>query len=127
MKNCYFLLTILLFSTQLFSQEKDSIRIGEWIDLAPSRNIRWVTQNDDQIFAASNTGLFTVDKNTFEIENFSKSNILSDVNPVIIEANPYKDEVIIYYANSNIDLITSNGVFNLPDIKNNKLILGKEI
>lgn len=124
MKKIYVLFICLMYGMNTFSQQKDSIRTGEWTDLSPTRNIRWITQDDNRIFAASNTGMFTVNKNTFEIENFSKSNILSDVIPVIIESNPYREEIIIYYENANIDLVTPEGVFNLPDIKNNRLILG---
>jgi hypothetical protein len=108
----------------LLAQNTDSLAVESWLEISPTRNIRWVTQDQDKVYAAANTGILAVDKKNLNVRNYSKADVLNSVKPRVLEANPFRKELIIYYENASIDLLDEHGVYNLPDILNNKLILG---
>lgn len=72
--------------------------------------------------------LFGFDKETEEMESYSKNNILNDIDIANIYYNYDKKYLVIVYANSNVDILHDNGkVFNIPDIKNAILTTAKGI
>lgn len=124
MLRIYTLTTVLLLTAfRLFGQEVNTeLKIGEWKDLTTLINIRWVTHDDKKVYAATSTGILTIDKSDFSSDYFSKTNALSDVGAEIIEKNPFKNELIILYKNSNIDLVKEDGVYNIQDILQNRTV-----
>lgn len=125
MLRIYILISVLILtSIRLWGQDDNTLKIGEWKDLAPIQNIRWVTHDSEKIYAATSVGILTVDKTDYRTDYFSKTNSLSDVAPEFIEKNPFKNEMIVIYNNSNIDLITEKGVLNIPDILQNRSVVG---
>ena len=87
-----------------------------------------VADTRNWVYYLSETNLFRLDKETQENEALSKINDLSDMGIVNIYYNSDNDYIVIVYANSNIDIIKSDGsVVNMPEIKDAVLTTDKNI
>jgi hypothetical protein len=124
MKPLIHLAVFYYFLGVLLAQNTDSLAVESWLEISPTRNIRWVTQDSEKIYAAATTGILAVDKKNLSVKNYSKADVLNAIKPKVLEANPFRRELIIYYENASIDIVEESGVYNLPDIVNNRLILG---
>lgn len=122
-KNIFSFGLIFLISMQAFSQ----IQIGEWRDHFSFRNITLITEADNQMIAATNNGIFYLDKETANTYKLTKANGLSDVDISAIKYFNQNKTLIIGYANGNLDIITDNKITNIPDIKNKNISGDKTI
>lgn len=116
MRKSLVFLFLFLFSVSLaaFSQ----IGVGQWREHLPYREALRVTQAGEKIFCSTNLGLFAYNKEDRSIEKFSKVSGLSDIGINALNYYPEKDMLLVAYANSNLDLIEGNEIYNMPDIKN---------
>ncbi|MCF8295591.1 MAG: hypothetical protein K9I34_05950, partial [Bacteroidales bacterium] len=120
MKKLILLINLTLLGlSSLFSQ----IQLGEWNIHLPYYEGYQVTQSEDYIFCASKMGLFSYQKKDHAVETLTKINGLADVGISAINYNPFTDQLLIAYSNSNLDIIEGQGIINLPDIKN-KIMTG---
>ncbi len=127
MLRIYLLTTVLIIAAvRLWGQDDKVLKIGEWKDLTPLMNIRWVTQDSEKVYAATSTGILTIDKSDYSSDYFSKTNALSEIGAEIVEKNPLRNELVVLYRNSNIDVIKEDGVYNIPDILQNRSVLGSK-
>jgi hypothetical protein len=120
MRILLFILTLAV-PFQVFSQQTS---IGEWKYHLSFSSSYHITQNDDKIFFATNSSVFTIDKNTQEINDFDKNNALSDVGITHIKYNPESKFLFVGYLNGNIDIIRDGITVNLNDIKRSVNIIG---
>jgi len=119
-----FILLFTLLGLNLFAQS--DLALGQWKShIAYQEGIK-VTQSPDKIIYASSRGLITLDKEDLSVGFLAKEDGLSDA----VVANLYFDNVneqlILIYANQNIDVIKGNDVFNLPFISTNTNIIGSK-
>ncbi len=123
MKKIILILIILITTLNLFSQ----IAVGEWRDHFSFRDISFITESEDEIIAASQNGLFFIDKEDKTKNKLTKANGLSDIG--ISTINYYTEEQLLFigYDNGNIDVIIDNKIINISDIKNKNISAGKEI
>ena len=75
-----------------------------------------IVQTPNRVFALASGSLFSFDKQDQSIERYSKINGLSDNNIVNISYSEKDDILFIVYENSNIDIMSSRGIFNMPDL-----------
>ena len=90
--------------------------------------VKSIAEGHKWVYYLSASSLFRLDKETDENEALSKVNELSDQLVSNIYYNSDKDYLVVIYANSNIDVIRSDGhVVNMPEIKDAVLTTGKTI
>lgn len=114
-----------IFSFQsLFAQE---IPIENWKDELPYQNAKMIVQSTNKIYCATNVSLYSVDKTDSSLEQLSKATGLSDIGFSALYFDVERDQLLIAYNNSNIDLLNKNGVYNIADIKRKNIVGNKSI
>ncbi|MCB9071207.1 MAG: hypothetical protein H6543_01880, partial [Prevotellaceae bacterium] len=106
-------LLICFISTTLFAEQ---LPMGSWRTHLAYNNTEVITQTKDKVYAVSEGALFSIGKYDDNIEILSKISGLNDNNILRVSYSPDNDILLIAYANSNIDLITEDGIFNISDI-----------
>lgn len=117
-------LWILGFATILSAQSE--LKIGQWKSHLPYYVGRSITQSESTVYFASPWSIFMIDKDdpNYTASFLSKVEGLSDVGMGEIKYVPGQETLIACYANSNIDLIKSGDITNLPFIKEDPNIIG---
>ena len=115
---------ILSFTVATYAQ----LAVGDWQIYTSTGTPVKVIDTPERVYYVSGRSLFGFDKETEEMESYSKNNILNDIDIANIYYNYDKKYLVIVYANSNVDILHDNGkVFNIPDIKNAILTTAKGI
>ncbi|MDD2199444.1 MAG: two-component regulator propeller domain-containing protein [Bacteroidales bacterium] len=121
-KYCY--LVVLLVLSILTSGQ---VAVGQWRDHLPYTYGQMVAEGSDKVYALTNIGLYSYNKNNSETQKMSKINGLSDVNPTAIAYSETHNQLLIGYFNGNLDIVSKNIVYNISDIKRKTLTAGKSI
>ncbi len=117
-------LLCLCISNSLHAQGKP---IGQWRTHLPYENAFAITETGSDIFCATKGGLFSFGKADKELKTYSTIDGFADVNVAKIAANTNREEVIVAYTNTNIDLIKEGKIIRLPDIFNKATLFNKNI
>jgi ligand-binding sensor domain-containing protein len=116
------LFSILFLTSNLFGQ----IAIGDWRTHLPYDRVIDVSIAGDLVFAATEYSMFTYNTLDNRIQRFDKVSGLSDVGISRIGYSQDQDALLVAYANTNMDLVHSDGsIVNISDIQD-KDILGKK-
>ncbi len=120
-----FLFTLCLLSWSASAQ----VAMGKWRTHFAYNNITQLAQSDNKIYAVSDGALFSVDKQEGErgMEFYSKLTGLNGSNISRIEFDPKTKQLLIIYSNGNMDLLTSGGIINIPDLYNKQMSTSKEV
>lgn len=120
---------VLIFSFFLLCQHLSAqeFSIGSWRDELPYREAISVTQSADKIYCATPVSLFSITKSDNSLEKISKVNGLSDIGFNKILFDTKREQLIIAYSNSNIDLLKATGTYNISDIKRKNIVGDKNI
>jgi len=124
MKNIIFTALIVFQSAFLMAQE---IGIGQWRDHLPYRDGQKIAVADEGVYCATPYSLFFYDTEDMSIERLSKINGLSENFISTIRYNSFNKTLFIAYQDANIDMITPNGIVNIPDIKRYPILGNKTI
>jgi hypothetical protein len=117
----YCLVLFLFYYTISFSQ----IPIGNWREhLNYQHTIQVVKGN--KIFAATDNNVFSID-NDEELDRFSKVNGLNDIGVNSIGWDDVTQQLVIAYANSNLDVLKDAIAKNMSDIKRSTISGNKNI
>lgn len=121
----------LLFAIAFFVFQKSysqDIPIGTWRDHLPYADAISVSGSETIIYCATNSAVFTLNKEDNSIERLNVVNGLSDLNPNKIKYNPHNKKVIIAYKNGNIDVIDAEKkITNIPFILSSSITGNKTI
>lgn len=101
--------------------------MGKWRTHLAYNNVAQIAQSDNKIYAVSDGALFSVDKQDGQFEFYSKVSGLNGSNISRIEFDQSNKQLLIAYANGNIDLLGSGGVINIPDLYNKQMSASKAI
>lgn len=102
------------------------VKIGQWVDHTSYRTANSVSKLGNKVYASNGKGLFVFDESDNELSKLSKIEGLSDIGVNILRKNDYNDLLFVFYNNTNIDVINTNGdITNVADIKR-KVITGKK-
>jgi len=101
--------------------------IGLWREHLPYGSTIDVTAGDGKIFAATPYSLFVVDEVNNSIERLSRVTGLNETGISAIRYDEANEKLFIAYSNSNIDIISRNDIFNVPDVKRDNIIGDKNI
>lgn len=94
----------------------------EWKVYASYHNATKAVKADSRIFVLANGNLFSYDSEDNSVCTYDKTNLLSDIDIYDIGYSASTKQLVVLYANGNIDLIGMNGVvWNLPDMKKKSL------
>ncbi|MBX2817480.1 MAG: hypothetical protein KTR24_15835 [Saprospiraceae bacterium] len=103
--------------------QTEGLRIGEWRSYLPFNKGLSVAQTPDAIFYGTEWALMRIDKADRSLQYITKVDGLNDIEVEKIAYNETNETLIVAYKNSNIDLILSDGVVNLDQIKRNSQIV----
>lgn len=120
-----FIIGLFLIGMPLYTHAQ--LAIGQWKTHFAYNSITNVEQTGNKVFALSDGSLFSVDKFDESIEFYSKVNGLNGSGISKLKSIPEKNELIIVYSNGNIDILTSGGIFNIPDLYNKTMGSSKTI
>jgi len=124
-QNCTF--TLLLLSFFIGSDGIAQLAIGQWRDHLCYKKGISVTQSEDKVYCATESGMFSLKKSDHSIERLSKISGLSDVGINTIRYNDYNNTLLIAYGNANIDLVKGTTIYNISDIKRSIITAKKTI
>lgn len=102
------------------------IAIGEWRDHLPYQSTHTLTSDPDNVYCASDNGLFYYNKHDKSLHRLGRVEGLSDVGIARISYNPEAACLFVGYSNSNIDLVKGKTIINLPDILNSSAVTPAE-
>jgi len=103
--------------------------IGGWRVHLPYGNNKSICEVGSKLYIASASGIFTYDYSEKSIERLSRISGLSDVEVKIVRHNAGRNQTIVVYENSNIDIIdhNNNTITNIPDVLNQRMIGKKSV
>ena len=122
-----FIYTCLLLVSFLASHAQTAV--GDWrIHGLFSSNVKTVIDTHSKVYFLVDGWLYCYDKDNDETISLSEEAHLNDVTISDIYFNHDSQSLYIVYANSNIDILHSDGtVVNMPDILNASLSVSKKI
>lgn len=116
-----------LLVCSMYMMAEGQMTIGEWRTHLPYSQAIGVTEAGDRIYCVTRGGLFYFNKADNTLNKFTKVDGLSDVQISCINYSPEYDMLVIAYTNANLDLISGNEIYNIPDIKRKSLTASKSI
>lgn len=123
MKKLIIALFLLLTNVPIFAQ----VAMGQWRTHLSYSSTSMVENTSNKVYGVSNGALFSVSKDNNEIETYSKVNGLNDKNVSLIRYSETAGNLIIFYSDGNIDILSDVGtITNIPDIKNKTLSVDKK-
>ncbi len=100
-------------------------QIGQWSSHFSYYDANEVIEAENRVYCATKGGVFYYDKIDNSVQPLTKIQGLSDVLAKAIAYDASTKQLILAYDNCNIDIISNNQVYNIPDIKL-KNIIGKK-
>ncbi len=118
---------VLWLPTKLWAQEELSFP-GLWRDHLGFRNARDVFYVDNDVYVATEQGLFVFSDVDFGLQKLTKVNGLNDFDISDIVYNPALNQVVVAYRSGNIDVYdpTANRVTNFSDIRRSTSVFGSK-
>ena len=113
----------LLFALLLPTQAQ---RVGAWRSFPASYNTVAVAEASNLVFGLADGTLYSYGKEDSRVTFYSRQTGLSDFGIKLIGYNPAVRMLLIAYTNGNIDLMSEEGIYNLPFLKNAGNIADKE-
>ena len=109
----------------IFSGAFPQVPHGKWRDHFSFNEGKYVTSGDNKVFCATQTGIIIY--NNGEIDKITKVNGLTDVGITAIAFGGANKILAVGYENGNIDLVYTDRVVNISDIKEKSLLGSKVI
>ncbi len=101
--------------------------IGTWRDHLPFNDAIAVTESSDKVYCATNSAVFSLNKEDLVVDRLSTIDGLSDVGIGALRYNILEKALVIAYVNGNVDVIKGTEIINIPAIKNSDIIGDKGI
>ena len=111
----------------VFLPAKSQIQVGEWRDHLPYSHGQKVIYGDNKVYCITTGGFFYYDISDNSVNRLSKVQGLSDVG---LSAGCWSDQheiLVLGYVNGNIDLISNNIIYNIPDLEQKQMTGDKSI
>jgi hypothetical protein len=124
MKKYILIVAIIYFCSPILVAQ---LAMGKWRTHFAYNNVSKIAQSENKIYAVSEGSLYSVDKQDGGLEFYSKITGLNGAYISNIEYDADNHELLIIYLNGNIDILSSAGVTNLPDLYNKQMSSSKTI
>lgn len=124
------LVFILLSATASFNSglaQIDGTAVGQWSSIYSYNEITDIVENGGVFYVGTQSGFYTYDRNTGEIEGYSKTSGMANPGVGKLAYDELTGTTIIAYQNSNIDLFKDQGFFNIPSLYLSQASGNKEI
>ncbi|MCC8198752.1 MAG: hypothetical protein LIP06_09340 [Tannerellaceae bacterium] len=86
-----------------------------------------VEESSTQVYVVATGSLFSYNKEDQSIRQYDKSNYLNDTEIVSIRYNTHTQSLLIIYENANIDILSDEGIINIPYLKQSTAVRNKNI
>ncbi|MFN8242118.1 MAG: T9SS type A sorting domain-containing protein [Bacteroidales bacterium] len=116
---------LILFSLAIQYYLHGQSPVGSWSDHLSGYTARSIALSSGQVFANAGSSITVFDKQYEELRKISRVQGLSETSISNIGWSADKNCLIIAYASTNVDIMQSNTIYNIPDIKR-KYIAGKK-
>jgi len=105
------------------------VAMGKWRTHFAYNSVAQIAQSTTKIYAVSDGALFSVDKEDGQngMEFYSKVSGLNGSDISRIEFDQTSQSLLIVYSDGNIDLLTSGGVVNVPDLLDKQMSASKAV
>lgn len=113
-----FLPLLLLLFVAATAHSQSPLALGQWRSHLPFQFGRSVTQSDTKIFYAADQALLSLDKSDLSAEFLTKTEGLSNSGIDLVKYHPGSDILAVIYNNSVIDLVKTNEIVTLNQIRN---------
>lgn len=121
-------LLLILIAFVSFTTAVAQTAVGNWKVYSMFSDIQKIVQTPHKVYFQSGNYLYSYDKETQEVYNYTSQNKLNDNIVDNLYYNRDKDYLVITYSTGNIDILYNDGeVVNLPEIKNSTLNYSLEI
>lgn len=95
---------------------------ADWTVYASYNHASKAVKMGSRVFVLANGNLFSFDEEDGSVETYTKADALSDVGIFDIRLCPKTHQLVIVYANANIDLLMAkDNVWNMPELKTKNL------
>ncbi len=101
--------------------------LGQWREHLPYQVAIDLATSGKTVYAATPLSLFSVDVETAEITRYSKVSGLAETGISTIAYDGAAGKLFIAYGNSNLDVVTSSGIRNIPGLKRSAIAGNKNI
>lgn len=116
------LFSISLFVLTLYSRAQTPV--GSWSDHLVYNTAENVAVGTKEVYASTGSSIIVYNKDFAELRKMSRINGLSETGISTIAWSEEFKALIIAYSSTNVDLVISNVIYNIPDISR-KNISGK--
>jgi hypothetical protein len=116
-------LGIVLLILMPFLTLAQDIGVGQWRIHLPYNAVQSLAESPNKLYVGAERGFYSMDKQSGEVELYSKVNGFSDVEVAKLAWHDSLSTLVIAYENTNIDLLQENQIINISDILR-KSILG---
>ena len=117
----------LLFLIISFDSNAQSVPIGQWQDHLTYSNVPFVSLANGKAYAASESGLFSVEPSENSISRLSTINGLSNIKATALGSATESAPLFVGYEDGVIDVVTGNSISPLIDIKRSNIIGNKQV
>ena len=101
--------------------------IGEWKTHMPFKEARQLVQAGTRVYCGTLSGMYYFDREFNTVGIITKNEGLSDLEISALNYSPGRESLVVGYANTNIDIIEGDDIFNIPDIKRKQITANKTI
>lgn len=122
----FFWLFILFFISSIPPYCQSELALGQWRSHIAFKEGRRITQSPEKIIFASSRGIISIDKEDLSVDFLSKEDGFSDALVSDVYFDQANDQLILLYANQNIDVLKGLDIFNIPFINTNASIIGSK-
>lgn len=114
---------IFLLTVKVFAQE---IPLGTWRTHISYNSIHTIAQSSSKIYAAGSNGISIVDRADGSISSLNKLNGLSGTGITTLAFDGNRNQLLIGYADGNLDIVKQNEIINFNALKNSPTIVGSK-
>ena len=117
----------ILFLATRASLVISQIPVGTWRDHLSWNTAEAVAVAGKKVYCSNGVGICIYDISTRNLTKLTKINGLNDAGITAMQYSASMDAIVVGYANGNMDMITGDNIYNIPDIKRNGKYLNKRI
>ncbi|HMP98718.1 MAG TPA: two-component regulator propeller domain-containing protein [Cyclobacteriaceae bacterium] len=121
------LLILLLLSNVVWLHAQTEIPIGSWRSHASGFDLKQLQVSNSRVLASSKQSILIFNKAQQEVQLINKFNRLSAANISAFAYDESRSILLVAYEDGNIDLVSNQGTFNFPQIRNASLTTSKRI
>ena len=119
--------SIILFFILSFIGLGQNTQVGEWRMHLSYSKINTIIESNNLVFAGTESGLFSYNRDDQSLQRFSKLTGLSSTNISALGYDDTNKTLIIGYVDGNIDIMKNHQIINIPYIEMANILGGKSI